>query len=75
MGWRSSAARRPTPSSHPAIHRETWDLPQPVRAAHTAITGRREASMVCRGPSSTKSAPVASDLDAACMTSAWETSL
>ena len=54
--------------------RVTCDFPMPVRTAQTAITGRREGSIVACGPSSAKSAPAASTIEALCMTSTWATS-
>ena len=55
--------------------RAACDLPQPVRTAHTAITGTPVSSMVRRGPSRMKSAPAASAREARCITSSWGMSL
>ncbi len=51
------------------MRRLVWLLPAPVRVAHTATTGFGHSSMVVRGPSSVKSAPAASTIDARCITS------
>jgi hypothetical protein len=57
-----------------ASRRLVWLLPAPVRTAQTATTGLLLGSMVARGPSSRKSAPVASTREALCMTSSWDRS-
>jgi hypothetical protein len=57
------------------MKRAVCDFPQPVRTAETAITGRRDASIVRRGPGSVKWAPAASAREARCIASAWERSL
>ena len=58
-----------------ASQRAVCDLPTPVRTAQMAMTGRRDVSMVRVGPSSVKSAPAASAIEALCMTKACSTSL
>ncbi len=49
-------------------------MPDPVRTAHTAITGRLDSSIVCRGPRSMKLAPAARLRLARCITYSCETS-
>ena len=75
MGWRSTATASPLAPSRRVSQRAVCDLPQPVRTAEIAMTGHRARSIVRRGPSSTKSAPAASAIEAWCMTAAWVTSL
>jgi len=55
--------------------RPTCDLPQPVLTAAMAMTGTSAAIIVRRGPSSTKSAPLAKAREATCITVWWVTSL
>ncbi len=68
IGWRTSATFRPASSRARPTLRLVCDLPQPVRVAQTATTGFAECSMVASGPSSRKSAPAASTIDALCIT-------
>jgi hypothetical protein len=54
--------------------RAVWLLPQPVRTAPTAMTGRVLSIMVWAAPSSENSAPAAFTRQAWCMTFSCETS-
>src|SRR5690242_4759149 len=59
--------RRPSHSFRSATtRRDTGLLPQPVRTAHTEITGTAERSWVRAAPSNQKSAPAAVTRDARC---------
>ena len=51
-----------------------WDLPDPVRAAHTAMTGLLDRMVVFSWPSSMKLAPAATVLEARCITFSWRMS-
>ena len=68
IGCRTSATLRPASSRMRPTLRLVWLLPQPVRTAQTATTGFVLSSIVAFGPSSVKSAPAASTIDALCMT-------
>ena len=74
MGWRTATTLRPAARRISATRLVVWDLPDPVRTAHTATTGTAATSSVCLGPSSRKSAPAARTLEATCITSTWRTS-
>jgi len=67
-GWRTTATRTPSSPRICATRRAVWLLPQPVRTAPTAITGRPLRNMVWSIPRSTNSAPAAFTRDAARMT-------
>ncbi len=75
IGWRTTTARRPAFLSALNRWRVRVLLPAPVREATTATTGTGDSSMLSLGPSSAKEAPLASAIDARCMTCWWRTSL
>ena len=74
IGWRMAATRNPLSRSRRQTSREVWLLPQPVRTATTAMTGRRERTIVLSGPSSLKSAPADIAREALAMTYSNDTS-
>ena len=74
MGWRTRATFRPASRRIRPTLRLVWLLPLPVRTAQTPTTGFDDVNIVERGPSSVKSAPAASAIDARCMTSSCGTS-
>ena len=75
MGCRTAATESPASRARSTIQRDVCDLPQPVRTAQTAITGRDDRSMVRLGASIENAAPAASAREARCMTSACARSL
>jgi len=68
MGWRTTTTFLPISRRRSDTRRLVWLLPDPVRTAHTEITGTLDSSMVSFQPIRRKSAPAARTIEARCIT-------